>query len=236
MSYETDMLDAPVRHQQSMLQIETLPIARGALERLLHQGRVLRMNPLQTQCEGGFHRPVVLKNSKHFLRPEDFSGVDVPAEAAGAAQCLDVPQMNFAAPKSGFGLACCFGALAGGSHQAGHQQQGDQQGDDDQIDEARCGKVEPEAEADIGQQCQTDGTEDSSWVRRPECRKLDTCHYCHSVPIRLRLYPATIGRAIQAGGHRPEQIAALERLTERPCRAKGDDVVRVDPVPGIEKA
>jgi len=139
MSHNTDMFDDPFGHQQPVFVIEVFPVARRALEYLLHQGHVLRMNSLQSEVERRFHRPVALENSKHFLRPGDFSGGQVPGEAAGAAQCLGVPQVGFAAPKSGLRLARDFGPLAGRFQQPGHQQQRDEE----QIDEAVVGKSSP---------------------------------------------------------------------------------------------
>src|SRR5882757_11164978 len=104
MRHNTDVFDVPVWHRQPKLVIEVFRVPRCALECLLHERHVLRMNPLQSEVKSRFHGPFVLEDSKHFLRPEDLSSGDGPAEATGAAQGLGVSQTGFAASKRRFGL------------------------------------------------------------------------------------------------------------------------------------
>ena len=139
--------------------IEILAFAGRPVDYLLHGSAVFRMDPFENMLHGRFRRWVILEDPESFLRPKNLSVGDIPAEAAGAAQCLGVPEIGFTASKNGFGRTRCLVALAGRSRQAGLPQQGDE----DQTDEAGCRQVEPEAEANKGQQCQTDGTEDSLW-------------------------------------------------------------------------
>ncbi len=106
MSCNPQMLDGAIRHQQSMLEIKILPIPRHARDRLFHQGRILRMNPLENALHGRFRRSVVLEDSKGFLRPEDLAARNAPAESPRATEALGLRQAGFAAPQRFRLLAC----------------------------------------------------------------------------------------------------------------------------------
>src|SRR6266850_3023218 len=82
-----------------MLKIKILPILQYALDGLFHEGRVVRMTPLENKCHTRFRRWVVLEDSKCFLRPEDLSGRNPPAEAASVADALRFSQKCLAGPE-----------------------------------------------------------------------------------------------------------------------------------------
>src|SRR3984957_1807306 len=48
-SHSMDIFDRTIRHQQAIFMVKIFPIVRRALEGLLHEGRVFRVNPLQDQ-------------------------------------------------------------------------------------------------------------------------------------------------------------------------------------------
>ena len=94
-----DILDGPIRHQQSMLGDKILPILRRALDGLFHDSHVLRMNPLEHKFHGRLRRSVVLEDSKCFLRPEDLAAGNPPAEAPRMTEPLSFGQVRLAAPE-----------------------------------------------------------------------------------------------------------------------------------------
>ena len=61
-----------------MFMIEILPVAGCAVNCPLHESEIVRMDALQGHVEGGGSHLFVSKNSKSFLRPENFSAGDVP--------------------------------------------------------------------------------------------------------------------------------------------------------------
>ena len=63
-------------------------ILRRALDGLSHQGRVVRMNPLEDELDGGCRRSVVLEDSKRFVGPDDLAGGGPPAEAPRVTEPL----------------------------------------------------------------------------------------------------------------------------------------------------
>jgi hypothetical protein len=81
MSHNMDVFDGAIRHHQAIFMLKILPILRRSLNRLFHQGCVVRMNPLEDKFEGWYRRSVVLKDPKGFLGPEDLTGGEPPAEA-----------------------------------------------------------------------------------------------------------------------------------------------------------
>src|ERR1700676_1599 len=81
MSHNVDMFDRTIRHHQAILMLKILSILRSTLNGLFHQGRVVRMNPLEDKFDGRFRRSVVLKDSKGFLSPEDLAGGGPPRQA-----------------------------------------------------------------------------------------------------------------------------------------------------------
>src|SRR5882757_6443752 len=97
MSYEVDMLDPAIRHQQTMLKIKIRPFPRCAVESLLHEIPVVGMKSLQYRRQCRFSRPIVFKDLVGFLRPINFSAQNIPAEASGRADALPLSQESFAA-------------------------------------------------------------------------------------------------------------------------------------------
>ncbi len=63
MSDDMDMLHRAVGHQQPILVIEVPLILRGTLDRLLDEGDVFRVDPLQDEVHGRNRRSVVLEDS-----------------------------------------------------------------------------------------------------------------------------------------------------------------------------
>src|SRR5258708_22382024 len=80
-----------------MLKIKIPPILRCAFNYLFHEGRVLRMNSLESTFQGRFRRSLVLEDSKGFLRPDHFAVRNTPAEAPRATEALDLRQVGSAA-------------------------------------------------------------------------------------------------------------------------------------------
>ncbi len=62
-----DVFDGPIRHQHTVLEIKILPILRGALDCLLYQRSVFRVNPLKNELHGRSCRCLlVLEDAKRF--------------------------------------------------------------------------------------------------------------------------------------------------------------------------
>src|ERR1700674_4330024 len=97
MTYDVDMSDAAIRHQQAMLKIKIGPFPGRAIERLLHEIPVLGMKSLQCPFQCRLGRSIVVKDLVGFLRPVDFSARNIPAEASGRADALPFSQESFAA-------------------------------------------------------------------------------------------------------------------------------------------
>ena len=80
-----------------MLNIKICLFVGRTVESLLHAISVVGMNSLEYQLQRGFNRSIKFKYLVGFLRPEDFSTRNVPAEAASAAQALRLGQVSLAA-------------------------------------------------------------------------------------------------------------------------------------------
>src|SRR6266403_4226665 len=94
-----EVLDRTVRHQQTMLKIQIRPSLSRAVECLLHEISVVGMNSMHYQLQCRLNRSITLKDLVGFLRPEDFSTRNVPAETACMAQFLRLRQVSFAPPQ-----------------------------------------------------------------------------------------------------------------------------------------
>src|SRR6267378_6431237 len=79
-----------------MFKIKILPIPRRALNCLLHESRVLRMNPLQDKLNGRYRASVILEDSKGFFGPDEFACRGPPAKAPGATEPLSLLQVLLA--------------------------------------------------------------------------------------------------------------------------------------------
>src|ERR1700756_1939473 len=60
---------------------------------------VFRMNPLPNKFQGRFNASVVLKDTKIFFRPNNFSGGDIPSKTTGMAQSLGFRQVGLPSPQ-----------------------------------------------------------------------------------------------------------------------------------------
>src|SRR5260370_12188845 len=80
-----------------MLNIKICLFVGRVVESMLPAICVVGMNSLEYQLQRGFNRSIKLKYLVGFLRPEDFSTRNVPAEAASAAQALRLGQVSLAA-------------------------------------------------------------------------------------------------------------------------------------------
>src|SRR5260370_6573695 len=89
-----DIFDGTIWHRQAIFMIKILPILRCALDGLFHEGRVVRMNPLENELYGRFRRWVVFENSEGFLRPKDRARGHAPAEAPRVAEPLSFRQVR----------------------------------------------------------------------------------------------------------------------------------------------
>src|ERR1700722_18941264 len=89
------MLDGAVRHQQSVLKIKILSVLRCPVDCLFREGQVCRMNAFEYSDNGSCQRRRVVKNAKRFLRPEDLSARQIPAETTRVAESLCFRQVRF---------------------------------------------------------------------------------------------------------------------------------------------
>src|ERR1700731_486567 len=96
MSHNMDIFDGTIRHHQAIFMLKILPILRRALDGLLHERRIFRMNPLENKFHGRFRRSVILEDSKGLLRAEDLAGGGPPAEAPRMTEPLSFRQVRLA--------------------------------------------------------------------------------------------------------------------------------------------
>src|SRR5713101_7122253 len=80
-----------------MLKIKICPCLGRAVDSLLHEISVVRMNSLEDHLQCRLNRSIVFKDIVGFLRPVYFSTRNVPAETAGVAYALPLSQESFAA-------------------------------------------------------------------------------------------------------------------------------------------
>ena len=97
MADDMKMLDRSVRHPQPMLEIKRLFVRRGPVNRLLHQGEIVRMHPIEHHFDGDIRRGLIAEDSEGLFRPEDLPPGHVPAEAAGVAELLCLCEISLAA-------------------------------------------------------------------------------------------------------------------------------------------
>src|SRR6202158_5256049 len=101
MSYDVDMSDAAIRHQQAMLKIKIYPFPGRAVESPLHEIPVVGMSSLQYQLQCRLGRSIVFKDLVGFIRPVDFSAQNIPDNVSGRADALPFGQESFAALQLG---------------------------------------------------------------------------------------------------------------------------------------
>src|SRR6266436_6374760 len=89
-----------------MLNIKICLFVGRVVESMLHAISVVGMNSLEYQLQRGFNRSIKFKYLVGFLRPEDFSTRNTPAEAAGVTQFLRFGQVSFTASQLLFRLLC----------------------------------------------------------------------------------------------------------------------------------
>src|SRR5579859_2573187 len=87
--------------QESVLRVKTLSLSNSRHPSLLDLGAILRVDALGIQLMGGFISfGIKTKNRKQLLRPDDFSGADVPMPTSSAAKFLRFSQVCLATPQS----------------------------------------------------------------------------------------------------------------------------------------
>src|SRR5712692_3663237 len=94
---DVQMLDGAVVQQEPVLEVEWFAVPRGAPQRALNEGDVVRVYPREHHVERWLGSTIEANQLVGFLRPEQLSSRDVPAEAAGEAQPLRLGQVGFAA-------------------------------------------------------------------------------------------------------------------------------------------
>jgi hypothetical protein len=62
-----DIFDGTIRHQEAMFEIHVRPVAECAIEGLLHESAVVRMNSLEYPLEGRLGRSVEASYSIGFV-------------------------------------------------------------------------------------------------------------------------------------------------------------------------
>jgi hypothetical protein len=67
------MPDRAIRHHQTVFKIKILLIVFRAINDLLDQSNIVRMDPLENQRERGLDCFVISENSEALLRPEDLA-------------------------------------------------------------------------------------------------------------------------------------------------------------------
>ena len=77
-----DVLDGAVRHQQPVLDLPIVPVARDPLEQTLEKPAIVWMGSLDNKIEGRRGSWIALENAKGLGRPADFAAVDAPAETS----------------------------------------------------------------------------------------------------------------------------------------------------------
>ena len=99
--HDKKMLHRTIGHQQSVLAIIVPSIAGRAFDELLNAFGIFRMNALRDELQCRLDRAVEPEDPERFLRPEDLSAGDVPAETAGVAEplgfrqiCIRMPQVR----------------------------------------------------------------------------------------------------------------------------------------------
>src|SRR5690349_8073168 len=86
-----------------MFKIEVDRFARSLVDHLLDEGDVVRMNPLKHHLQCRLQLPIVTQHIERFLGPDQLSGRNIPAEAAGLTEFLGLGQITLAAAQSFLG-------------------------------------------------------------------------------------------------------------------------------------
>jgi len=80
-----------------MFKIELRPLARNAVDQLLHSRSVFRVSSLHYQFNRNLGCRLIFKYPKGFRRPVDLSAAHIPAEATCMTEFLSFRQVRFAA-------------------------------------------------------------------------------------------------------------------------------------------
>src|SRR5947207_12346201 len=88
MTQHLTILDRSVRHHDSMFVLEILHFPSCPLHELIMRIEGVRGNPFAHPLESGLGRWIPFKDSKHFVRPADLAGDNIPTEAASKAEAL----------------------------------------------------------------------------------------------------------------------------------------------------
>src|SRR5262249_44716735 len=93
------MFDFATRHQQAMLEVKAVALARHLIDQLLYSRSVFGMSSIQNEMYRRLRRAVESEDVKAFLGPQNVAGRHLPSEAPCAAQPLRFGKIGFAAAK-----------------------------------------------------------------------------------------------------------------------------------------
>src|SRR4029077_6850810 len=103
MGNDVDVLDGAVRHQEPMLDLPIVPVARHAVEQALEKPAIVGMGSLDNEIDDGRDARIALENAIGLGRPADFAGVDPPTEASRKAQPLGFREIGLVSPQGTLG-------------------------------------------------------------------------------------------------------------------------------------
>src|SRR5882672_5070977 len=91
------MLDLPVRHEQTVLVVEVFLAMHRAIKLILHKRAVVGMGPLHDDIERWLDPPLEAHDLVKFLGPVSLAGECFPAEASRESELLRLRQIGLAA-------------------------------------------------------------------------------------------------------------------------------------------
>src|SRR5947209_8955477 len=100
------MLDLPVRHEQTVLIVEVSMPVSHAIEVTLNRRAVVGMDTLHDEIERRLDRSLKPDDLVSLFGPVHFFGGDLPPEASSQSELLRLGQVGFAA------LQCVLGPLS----------------------------------------------------------------------------------------------------------------------------
>src|SRR3954469_10488816 len=93
-----DVLDRALRHQESMLEIEAFALF-SILDHSPHKGQIFRVRALEDVINSWLGVSIVLKDPESLVRPDNFSGRQIPTKAGGVTERLPLVHIGLAPPK-----------------------------------------------------------------------------------------------------------------------------------------
>src|SRR5438876_3904395 len=94
-----NMFDGAVSNLHSMFEVQIRAVAASALNNLLHERQIVRVDTLEDQSQRGRRIVRAIQNAERLFRPEEPSRGDVPPKTARSAQSLRLGEVGFAAPQ-----------------------------------------------------------------------------------------------------------------------------------------